>query len=172
MNLNCPACGADMSLEVLIQHDAARAALVMAMGMSMPLGKLLVQYLALFRPTKRQLTMDRVAKLLGELVPMIQKAQIERNGRMWAAPLDSWKGALEEVISKRDKLILPLKSHGYLLEIIVGHENKLEAHQERKQEEQRSSASHRPAQATTVRGAMPQHVSEQLKQFTTTVKTR
>jgi hypothetical protein len=55
-------------------------------------------------------------------------AQIERNGRTWPAPLEYWKAALEHMVQLRDqaKLQLPLKSHGYLLEVIVGMGDKAE----------------------------------------------
>jgi hypothetical protein len=41
------------------------------------------------------------------------------------------------MISKRDKLTLPLKSHGYLLEIIAGYGNKAEAKAEAQTEARR-----------------------------------
>lgn len=45
------------------------------------LGSALIRYLALFRPETRELTMDRVAKLLGEVLPDLQAQRISRNGR-------------------------------------------------------------------------------------------
>lgn len=127
MKTTCPACGAVASLDVLLGHEGARAAVQAALALPAPIGKLLVQYLALFRPPKRQLSFDRVASILGELQPMIEAAAIERNGRIWSAPQDYWRMGLEEMIAKRDRLTLPLKSHGYLLEIIAGFGNKAEA---------------------------------------------
>jgi hypothetical protein len=78
-----------------------------------------------------------MAKLIEELLPMIREAKIERNGRIWNAPQDYWKMALAEMIEKRDKLTLPLKSHGYLLAIIENYSNKAEAKQEAQTEAQR-----------------------------------
>lgn len=130
MKTSCPACGAAFSLDVLIGHEGARNAFMVALALPAPLGKLLVQYLCLFRPAKRQLSFDRATTLLCELQPMIDAARIERNGRTWSAPHDYWKLALEDMLAKRDKLTLPLKSHGYLLEIIAGYSNKAEAKQE------------------------------------------
>ncbi len=137
MKTTCPACGAVASLDVLIGHEGAREALVVSLQLPAPLGKLLVQYIALFRPASRNLSLDRVASLLGELQPMIEAAKIERNGRIWSAPLEYWKSALEEMVAKRDKLTLPLKSHGYLLTIIEGFSNKAEAKQEAQTEARR-----------------------------------
>ncbi|MFZ5529545.1 MAG: hypothetical protein ACOY4U_00605, partial [Pseudomonadota bacterium] len=158
MKLTCQACGAVISLDAAVGCDAASAALIRAFGLS-PLGKLLIQYLGLFRPAKRQLTFDRVESLLGELLPMIETGRIERSGRVWAAPHESWRAALEEILAKRDKLTLPLKSHGYLLEIIAGHANKAEAREE-KQTEQERARPYRDLTADTPRKPMPAHVRE------------
>lgn len=137
MKTSCPACGATMSLDTIIGHEGARAAVIIALKFPAPLGNLLVQYLALFRPATRQLSFDRVAGLLNELLPMIEAAKIMRNGRLWSAPQDYWAMALTEMIMKRDNLTLPLKSHGYLLAIIEGYSNKAEAKQEAQTEARR-----------------------------------
>ena len=139
MRLTCPACGGMMSLDVLLGNEGAREAIMLALQLPSPLGKMLIQYVALFRPATRQLSFDRVANLLGELQPMIESAKIERHGRIWPAPYDYWKTALEDILAKRDKLQLPLKSHGYLLEIITGYANKAEAKQEAKLEQDRAN---------------------------------
>jgi hypothetical protein len=130
MKTACPACGATFSLDTLLGNEGARDAVMAALAMPAPIGKLLVQYLALFRPAQRQLSFDRVANLLNELLPLIAAASIERNGRTWSAPQDYWQMALSEMIAKRDNLTLPLKSHGYLLAIIEGYSSKAEAKQE------------------------------------------
>ena len=136
MKLACPACGAVYSLEVLITNDAAREAVMAALALPAPLGKLLVQYVALFRPAQRQLSFDRVARILDELRGPISEAKIERNGRIWPAPQASWAAAISEMIALRDaqKLRLPLASHGYLFEIIAGQADKIAAAAERDRE--------------------------------------
>lgn len=134
MKTSCPACGAAFSLDALLGNEGAREAVMAALAIPAPLGKLLVQYLALFRPAQRQLSFDRVANLLNELLPMIAAARIERSGRTWSAPQDYWAMALTEMIAKRDNLTLPLKSHGYLLAIIEGYGQKAEGKQEGQRE--------------------------------------
>lgn len=138
MKTTCPACGAMASLDVLIGHEGARDAVMAALALPAPLGKLLVRYIALFRPAQRNLSMDRLAGLLQELQPMIADAKIERAGRIWSAPQDYWKMALEDMVAKRDKLTLPLKSHGYLLAIIEGYGLKAECKAEQTKENQRA----------------------------------
>lgn len=136
MKTTCPACGAITSLDALIGNEAARSLLVMALEQTQT-GKRLIRYVALFRPTQRQLSWDRVASLLGELMDLIKAGRIERHGRLWAAPEAAWISALDEILARRDegKLTLPLKSHGYLLEIITGQANKAEAQAEKRSED-------------------------------------
>lgn len=134
MRLTCPSCGAMSSLDALIGHKAARDAVIAALKLPAALGELLIHYVALFRPAQRQLSMARLAALLGELQPLIEAGRIERGGRIWVAPMDAWKSALEDMITKRDKLTLPLKSHGYLLEIIASQAGKVEAAAETRKE--------------------------------------
>ncbi|HWO99750.1 MAG TPA: hypothetical protein VNL74_03900 [Methylococcus sp.] len=142
MKMVCPACGALMSLDVVIAHEGAREAVQMALHLPAPVGKLLIQYLALFRPPKRQLTLDRMARLLEEILPMIQDGQIRRAGRVWAAPQELWQAALQEILD-RDRghpFKRPLKSHGYLLEILASLANRAEASREAAHEERRRTA--------------------------------
>lgn len=108
-----------------------------AMQLPAPLGWQMIRYLALFRPAQRQLSLDRVANLLNELLPMIAEAKIERNGRIWSAPQDYWKLAMNEMLNKRGDgtLTLPLKSHGYLLAIIEGYNLKSEQRKEQLHED-------------------------------------
>lgn len=135
MKTTCPACGAVFSLDVLLGNEGAREAVIAALEIPSPIGWLLIRYLALFRPAQRQLSMDRLANLINELLPMIREARIERNGRTHIAPQDYWKSALEEMICKRDKLTLPLKNHGYLLAIIEGYNLKAEQKTESQRED-------------------------------------
>ena len=85
------------------------------------LGEALIRYLGLFRPAKSSLTFDRVATLLGELTPMIQAGKIKRGGVECDAPVEAWIYAINQMMANRQALKLPMKSHGYLLEIIASH---------------------------------------------------
>jgi hypothetical protein len=119
MKLRCPACGCSWSLDVIVAHDGAREAVLTALQLPAPLGKLLIQYTALFRPAKRDLTLDRVADILGELHLWIVAGEIRRDGATHPAPAEIWPEALREMIDSRDRLRLPLKSHGYLIEVLI-----------------------------------------------------
>lgn len=137
MKFTCPNCFETLSLAALIEHDAARDAVRAALEFPAPLGKQLLQYAGLFKPAQRALSMDRFSTIINELLPMIKAAHIERNGRAWAAPQPYWSQAFDVMWMSRDKLTLPLKSHGYLLEIIAGITNKAEGSAERKSEQGR-----------------------------------
>lgn len=128
MRLTCPSCGSTASLDSLIGHEAARSILVQAMEQT-PVGKRLIRYASLFRPAQRQLSWERFAALIGPVLDMTRDAKIERHGRIWAAPTEVWIAAIDEIMTRRDegKLTLPLKSHGYLMEIIAGQAGKVEA---------------------------------------------
>ncbi|MBH5329141.1 hypothetical protein H9Q10_05600 [Eikenella sp. S3360] len=118
MKTRCPACGAVASLEVLLTHDDARSLMVALAGISDELAKAALRYLGLFRPGERDLSWARAAKLLGELVPLIQAGEITRKRQSYPAPREAWVWAFNRVIEARDsgKLTPPLTSHGFLLE--------------------------------------------------------
>ncbi len=166
MRMTCQSCGAVISLDAALGHEGAREAVQIALALPAPLGKLLIQYVGMFRPAQRQLSMDRLASLLGELLEMIDAARIERNGRSYSAPQDYWRSALETMLAGRDKLTLPLKSHGYLLEIIATAADRAEAKQEAKVEESRRHRTNEvPAPNAGKRSGMPSHVKNHLEQF-------
>lgn len=139
MRLTCPCCGATLSLEALLNDVAARQAVATALALPANLGPRLLRYLGLFRPPQRSLTWERAAALLSELQALIDAGQIRRNGRSWSASPTVWAAALDALL-ERQNLSLPLKSHGYLFEIIVGMADRVEAEQERKIEAQRRTA--------------------------------
>lgn len=140
--LCCPNCRAVMSLDVLLADDAPREALN-AIVEAHPAGdsfiKPLLRYIGLFAPAKSQMSHSRIAALVNELAPMIRAAQIERNGRTWVCPIDYWRQGFEQMLAQRDqgRLNLPLKSHGYLLEVLAGMADKAEARTESHTEQQR-----------------------------------
>lgn len=120
MNLKCPNCGAVHSLDSLIGNDGAADLIRAVLEFDAAIGKAAVRYAGLFRPAKSQLTFARTAKLLGELLPDIKAGQISRDGAVYPAPPEAWIYGFQTAIDARDagRLKLPLKSHGYLYEII------------------------------------------------------
>ena len=142
MRLSCPACNAEMSLEVALGREADARALAEFVERNVALGATMVRYIALFRPDKRRLSLARTVALFMELAPDIERGAVTRKGRDWPAPLQVWRAAIEQVLGNRDKgtLTLPLASHGYLYEVIVGLADKAEGLVEREREDQRRQA--------------------------------
>lgn len=137
MKLTCPACNETLSLAALIEYDAAREAIGTALKMPAPLGKYLLQYLGFFKPAKSALSLDKVAKILAELLPMVTAGKVSKNGTTYAAPQEYWVQAIETMLANRAALTLPLKSHGYLISIIAGQAEKIEAKAEKQAEQGR-----------------------------------
>lgn len=145
MRVTCPSCCASFSLDVALQMDASRSALMRALQMPAPLASLWAQYLGMWRSKSRALAHDRADKIMAELLPMLDAASVVRNGNSRPAPLELWRDALQQMIDLRnaDKLQLPLKSHGYLLEIVFAAADRGVAQQERQVEETRRRGDHR-----------------------------
>lgn len=141
MQLKCPSCSATFSLDAALSVDAARAALMTALHMPAPLAALLAQYLAMFRSGQRALAFDRVERLLSELLPLLTSETVMRAGLTRPAPIALWQQGLERMVELRNthKLQLPLKSHGYLLEIVAALAESQGAAAERQTEAQRRS---------------------------------
>lgn len=78
----------------------------------------------------------RALKLLGEIAAAVEAGGIERRGRVWDVSPQQWAVALQQMLDTRDRLQLPLKSHGYLYEILVGLVDRGEAQAEREHEQQ------------------------------------
>lgn len=119
MKCKCPACGAVLSLDVLLQHEQASQAVINALSLNSEFGRLAVQYLGLFRPEKSALTMDRLAKLLSELISEVQSGTFSRNGQVYSAPIECWIDSLNTVLNSRHNIKRPLTSHGYLYEVMT-----------------------------------------------------
>ena len=94
--------------------------LKMLLELDVNMGKAAIRYIGLFRPAKSQLSWARTAKLLNELLPMIKAQEAARDGVCFPAPAEAWIHGFNETVNARDqgRLKLPLKSHGYLLEIV------------------------------------------------------
>jgi len=126
--VTCPACQTEMGLEALLGTANARGVVaLMARAPGTPALRLaLLRYVGLFAPAKRQIGWDRVEKLLGEVVEMMESGRVQRAGQNFAAPLDYWQAALDALFAM-PSLRRPLKTHGLLLEIIVSQASKADA---------------------------------------------
>ena len=121
MITRCPNCGAVASLDSLLAGEDAADLLVMVAALDAGVGKAALRYLGLFRPGKGRLTFGRSAKLLGELMPDMQRQAVSRGGVDYPAPPAAWLYGFQTALDARDtsRLKLPLKSHGWLYEVMA-----------------------------------------------------
>lgn len=130
----CPECG--LRAELVVFAGGAEANRAIAAGLDIPaaLGPRVLRYLRLFSPPKKVLAVSKTARLLGELAQVVNSAQVERKGQVWAAPLPVWEAALDTLLASPPER-LPLTSHGYLFEIVAGLSAKAAGQAERAREQ-------------------------------------
>ncbi len=135
MKLTCRSCGATGSAEAVFGDADAAEALRLAGELDPLIARAVWHYLALHRPAQRALTWSRTEKLLREILDLVSQPTIRRHHRDWAVVPAMWREAMDQMQGQRDKLTLPLKGHGYLLEIVAGLADKQEAGAERAREQ-------------------------------------
>ena len=121
MNTKCPNCGAVHSLDSLLANEATGDLLAMVAALDADVGRAALRYLGLFRPGKSQLSFARAAKLLGEIHADMLAGRIRREHQEYAAPPAAWLYGFQTALEARDvgRLKLPLKSHGWLYEVMA-----------------------------------------------------
>lgn len=120
MKTKCPNCGATHSLDSLIMANKGGEAFLQAFDVPPELKTPIIQYLGLFRSVGRDLSFDRVAKLLAELNPIIHAGKVTFDRQTFDAPVAAWTWAIEQAIKARDegRLTLPLKNHNWLFAVM------------------------------------------------------
>jgi hypothetical protein len=132
----CATCGSEESLRILAE----------IVTISLPLGGKLVRYIRLHKPAKHVLRIEKVSTLLKELAPDLRRGVITvKGGRDWAAPVQIWSDALDEVFRAQNTgtLNLPLQGNGYLYAVITRLSNSIEASAERTREIERQQRAYR-----------------------------
>lgn len=137
MKVTCPACGSGFDLDAAVSDADARRFADLVAGLEPRVAKPLIAYLSLFRPEKTGMRWSRMFALAEELLPMIREARVRRNGTVYAVPTDAWAAALGMLADRPKNLTLPLKSHGYLLEILANQAEKSAARTETETEAKR-----------------------------------
>lgn len=139
MMVTCPCCFARYDLVATLNDSDARNAVSISLKFPPELSDLILRYAGLFRPKGRALSWKKIIKILVELDFCIKTGKINRHGRAWTVTIEQWRQGLDEILNQADKLNLPLKSHGYLYEILAGISNKIEADNERNTEHKRQA---------------------------------
>lgn len=156
MICRCPNCGAANSLDSLISDAEAAEVLKMLLELDADIGKAAIRYIGLFRPAKSQLSWARTAKLLNELLPMIKAQEAARDGVCFPAPTEAWIHGFNETVNARDqgRLKTPLKSHGYLYEILAGWVGQPSAGNQTTQPNRRAALPANPSQTLTAAASL------------------
>lgn len=134
MRLICPECGAFGSISQFATDNDARVVAELLARAPADIGISMLNYVSLFRPAKRVLTWPRARRLLVDLEELMRSGCIHRRGQDLGVTRTMWRQALEQMTDARPRLTLPLKSHGYLLEIVAGLADKAAASVEDKRE--------------------------------------
>lgn len=156
MICRCPNCGAANSLDSLVSDAEAAEVLKMLLELDADIGKAAIRYIGLFRPAKSQLSWARTAKLLNELLPMIKAQEAARDGVCFPAPVEAWIHGFNETVNARDqgRLKTPLKSHGYLHEILAGWVGQSSAGNQTNQSNRRAALPANPSQTLTAAASL------------------
>lgn len=156
MICRCPNCGAANSLDSLVSDAEAAEVLKMLLELDADIGKAAIRYIGLFRPAKSQLSWARTAKLLNELLPMIKAQEAARDGVCFPAPVEAWIHGFNETVNARDqgRLKTPLKSHGYLYEILAGWVGQPSAGNQTNQPNRRAALPANPSQTLTAAASL------------------
>ena len=156
MICRCPNCGAANSLDSLVSDAEAAEVLKMLLELDADIGKAAIRYIGLFRPAKSQLSWARTAKLLNELLPMIKAQEAARDGVCFSAPAEAWIHGFNETVNARDqgRLKTPLKSHGYLYEILAGWVGQPSAGNQTNQPNRRAALPANPSQTLTAAASL------------------
>jgi hypothetical protein len=132
--VSCPYCGKGVDIIQSLELQAGNGWAELLAELPVSLIGALFRYLELFKPPKQALRWSRRLALTEELMPMIKSGTLERGGITYAMPRQAWEAEMMKLVSNKPaSLVLPLKSNGYLLSIMVGRVEKNLAAEEAKQ---------------------------------------
>lgn len=173
----CPSCGAAFDLPAALTDAEARQALAAALQLPERLARLVVPYISLHSAGTRKMAWHKLSRLLTELKVLVTDGTVSRRGVTYAAPLETWRRALDEVMMARDggSLILPLDGHGYLEEVAWRLASKAAGQGERRKTDRRSHLAYRTSQggmraAATVADSVLRSKEEKAKGLDATKK--
>ena len=118
MHLTCPTCGGLASLEAWTNDAEARAVVAKIAAFPQPVAAAVPGYLGLFRPDKRALSWKKASTLLTALSSLVSVGYVQVKGRADRdCPPRIWAAAMEDMVSRRDRLTRPMPNHNYLRQV-------------------------------------------------------
>ncbi|MCP3048348.1 hypothetical protein K6X13_14795 [Xanthomonas euvesicatoria pv. allii] len=137
MRATCPECGTQAHVAAFFVEDDGKRLAVIVATMPPDLGRATLAYLGLFKPAKTSLRIGRAAKIAAEVAELVATGSVckdERAGVRRPASAGMWAAAMEQMVTQRAALSLPLESHGYLRAVVFGLADKADAASERQRE--------------------------------------
>lgn len=145
MHVTCPSCNDSFPIVAgFLEGDGKRFGMALA-GMEPALGRAVVEYLALFTPTKQKLRLARAVKLVTALDALVREGTVcrdERGGVRRPATAAHWVAGIEQMLEQRARLTLPLANHHYLRAIVYGLADQADAQAERQREADKKAGRH------------------------------
>lgn len=137
MRATCPDCGAQAHVTAFFVEDEGKRLATVVAGMPPDLGRATLSYLGLFKPAKTGLRLARAAKLAAELDALANAGSVcrdERSGVQRPCTPATWAAGIEQMLTQRASLTLPLDSHNYLRAVVFSLADKADAAIERQKE--------------------------------------
>lgn len=154
MLATCPHCAFSAEIEAFFADDDGKRLAAVVADLPPECGRAVLAYLRLFKPAKTGLRMARAVKLASEVSMLVAAGTVckdERAGLRRQASPAMWTQGIEQMLAQRDRLSLPLESHGYLRAVVYGIADSADAVAERKQHEAARAGNHlrtQPAKPT------------------------
>ncbi len=113
-----PSCGTEFPLEAGFKDEDGKK-YGRLMGTLQPTAaRALDVYLSLFKPRKTKLSIRRTLVLSGEIVALWNTGKLTRDCTTHTTELSDWVQSMEQMTVTKPPS-LPLKNHGYLLEVVI-----------------------------------------------------
>lgn len=123
MQMQCPCCGEQFPFEAGFADADGKQLAALFAKLDPKLGRAVLNYLRLFSPAKRGLRMTKAVRLVEELLALVEAGQVQRDARTSEtkpAPSRLWAAGIEQMVTGRDRLQLPLENHNYLRAVVWG----------------------------------------------------
>lgn len=123
MRLQCPCCGEQFPFEAGFADAEGKQLAVLFADLEPRLGRAVLAYLRLFSPAKRGLRTTKAIKLVEELMLLVNASSVTRDARTTESKPASpalWAAGIEQMLTQRERLSLPLDNHHYLRAVVFG----------------------------------------------------
>lgn len=146
MRATCPECGAIGHVAAFFADDDGKRLIGAILDLPAELHRAVLGYLGLFKPPKNALSTQRATRLVGELKHLVVAGSVcrdERGDTRRTATASMWAEGIEQMLTGRGTLTLPLANHNYLRAVVFTIADTTEARAEQKVEQTRQAGRHR-----------------------------